>query len=70
MKQTPTAHGARDPITYRHPRTLEQACGPGDRHLTTDAPRPVFDAEDRAVLLVCAICAGLLLLAQLIGLPL
>lgn len=60
--------GKQDPLTYRHPRTLEQAFGPGGRHLTAGR-RPLFDAEDRAVLAACAVGAVSLLLAHLIGLP-
>lgn len=57
----------KDPITYRCPRTLEQAYGPGTRGLTKPARRPIFERQDMPVLVTVAIGALSLGAAFLMG---
>lgn len=45
----------RDPLTYRHPRSLEQAFGPGQRQLTQSSCRPFFDKQDRPVMVTALV---------------
>lgn len=63
---------AQDPVTYRHPRTLEQAFGPHTRRRIDWHEHALFawiDPADRPVLLVVAVCSLAMGAAALIGLP-
>lgn len=47
-------------LTYRYPRTLEEAFGPGHREVHAIAPQPT-DKADNPVLVACALAVAVLL---------
>lgn len=56
-----------DPLTYRSPRTLEEAFGPGQRGPLNEDGVPFFDAQDRPVMVTVAVIGLALLAAIFLG---
>ena len=53
----------RDPLTYRYPRTLNEAFGPGAEGANTfEGSDPNHAQADRPVLITCALIVVLLLI--------